>query len=293
MSVNTVEALNAISLLTVHGLITDTEGTDIPIVLHRTVPPLDLVPFLKLDEHFPPEDALGPFTPRPPSTLPERGDLHVQLILGEEKGWGRSSFVHEVARSKRRAEIAREAWFYDELECLQGVVLPRCYGWFEAELAEGQSLGPSTRATRRSSDSESSNPEWRFKKSKQLTEMSHSRSYVSVLLLEKMGGKLPIGVPLGDDLVKGIYDMYGEIAELGVDHRDIRYSNMLAAPQGPTILPSVPSPFTGRIYTHRMIDIESCEKTNGEAWLLTDWQASWVHSIVNNLPDGCIIEPWD
>jgi hypothetical protein len=60
------------------------------------VPPLDLVPLLKLDEHFPPEHALGPFTPRPPATLPEPGDLHVKLILGEEKGWGRSSFVHEV-----------------------------------------------------------------------------------------------------------------------------------------------------------------------------------------------------
>jgi hypothetical protein len=28
---------------------------------------------------------------------------------------------------------------------------------------------------------------------------------------------------------KSIYDMYGENAELGVDHRDIRYSNILAA----------------------------------------------------------------
>ncbi|KAF9505058.1 hypothetical protein BS47DRAFT_1354444 [Hydnum rufescens UP504] len=310
MSVNT--ALNAISALTIHGLITDTEGANIPMILHRTVAPLDLVPLLRLDEGAPPEVVYGPFIPRPPSTLPETGDLHVQLILGDEKGWGRSSFVHEVnvlpaatlpahlpplvlkvARSKRRAEIAREAWFYDELECLQGVVLPRCYGWFEAELAEGQSFSPSTRATGRSSDSEDSNPEWRFEDSKQLTEMSHSRNYVSVLLLEKMGGKLPIGVPLGDDLVKGIYDMYGEIAQLGVDHRDIRYSNMLAAPQGPATLPSLPSPFTGRIYTHRMIDIESCEKTNGEPSILTDWAASWIHSIVRNLPDGCIIEPWD
>jgi len=315
MGVNTVDvsmAPNAISVLTIHGLITDTEGTNIPITLHRTAAPLDLVPFLKLDEFSPPEGALGPFLPRPPSTLPKPGDLHVHLIFGEQQGWGRASFVHEVnvlptialpahlpplvlkvARSKRRAEIAREAWFYDELECLQGVVLPRCYGWFEAELAEGQSFDRCTRVTGRSSYTEKSNPEWRFEKSKQLTEMSHSRNYVSVLLLEKLGGKLPIGVPLGDDLVKGIYDMYGEIGELGVDHRDIRYSNMLAAPEGPTTLPSLPSPFTGRIYTHRIIDIESCEKTNGEPYMLASWQASWVRSIVKNLPKGCVVEPWD
>ncbi|KAF9503791.1 hypothetical protein BS47DRAFT_1355858 [Hydnum rufescens UP504] len=288
MSANTVDvpmALNAISALTIHGLIADTEGTSIPVILHRTVAPLDLVPFLKLSSPDAPELDFVPFIPRPPSTLPEPGDLHVQLIFGEEKGWGRSSFVHEVnvlptttlpahlpplvlkvARSKRRAEIGREAWFYDELECFQGVVLPRCYGWFEAELAEGQSFAHWTGPNRRSSRTESSNPEWLFEGSRQLKEMSHSRNYVSVLLLEKLGGKLPRGVPLADELVKGIYDMYGEIAELGVDHRDIRYSNMLTAPQGPTTLPSLPSPFTGRIYTHRMIDIE------------------WVKGIVRSLP---------
>jgi len=227
-------------------------------------------------------------------------------------GSGRSSFVHEVdvlstralpahlppvvlkvARSNRRAEIAREAWFYDELACLQGVILPRCYGWFEAELAEGQSFRPSTRATRGSSDTEDSNPEWRFKGSKQLTEMSHSRNYVSVLLLEKLGDTLPMGVPLGDELVQGIYDMFGENAELGVDHRDIRYANILAAPEGPTTLPTLPSPFTGRTYKHRIIDLEQCEKTNGETWRLTALQASWVDPIVENIPDGTIVEPWE
>jgi hypothetical protein len=124
--------VNAISALTMHGLITDSDGSSIPIMLHRTVAPLDLVPFLSLAAYG---EAPEPFIPRPPSTLPGPGDVHVQLILGEEKGWGRSSFVHElnvtstlpahlppivlkVARSKRRAEIAREAWFYDELQCL-------------------------------------------------------------------------------------------------------------------------------------------------------------------------------
>ncbi|KAF9505045.1 hypothetical protein BS47DRAFT_580721 [Hydnum rufescens UP504] len=267
--------LNAISALTIHGLITDSDGTNIPITVHRAVAPLDLVPFLNLASVAARDRPPKPYIPRPTSTLPEPGDLHAHLIFGEQKGWGRSSFVHEVnvlptttlpaclpplvlkvARSKRRAEIAREAWFYDELECLQGVVLPRCYGWFEAELMEGQSFGPWMTATRRSSDTESSNPEWRFKGSKQLKEMSESRNYVSVLLLEKVGSTLPMGVPLADDLVQGIYDIFGEIAELGVDHRDIRYSNILAAPQGPATLPSVPSPFTGRIYTHRIIDIE-------------------------------------
>ncbi|KAF9503790.1 hypothetical protein BS47DRAFT_1334772 [Hydnum rufescens UP504] len=313
MSLNTANvpmALNAISALTIHGLITDSDGSNIPVILRRTAAALDLVPFLDLVSVAALDRPRRPYVPRPPSTLPEPGDLHVNLTFGDKKGWGRSSFVHEVnvlptttlpahlpplvlkvARSKRRAEIAREAWFYDELECLQGVVLPRCYGWFEAELTEGQSFGPWT-ATRKSRDTENSNPEWRFKGSK-LKEMSGSRNYVSVLLLEKLGDTLPMGVPLGDELVKGLYDLFGEISELGVDHRDIRYSNILAAPEGPDTLPSLPSPFTGQVYTHRIIDIEQCEKTNGKTWLLTNWQGSWVQRIVSNLPDGIIIEPWD
>jgi hypothetical protein len=92
---------------------------------------------------------------------------------------------------------------------------------------------------------------------------------------------------------KGLYDLFGEISELGVDHRDIRYSNILAAPQGRDTLPGLPSPFTGRVYTHRIIDIEQCEKTNGKTWLLTNWQGSWVQRIVSNLPDGIVIEPWE
>ncbi|KAF9503793.1 hypothetical protein BS47DRAFT_1402052 [Hydnum rufescens UP504] len=99
MSVNTVDvpmALNVISALTIHGLITDSDGTSIPTILHRTVAPLDLVPFLKVGSLAAPEKALRPFIPRPPSTLPEPGDLHVQLTFGEKIGSGRSSFVHEV-----------------------------------------------------------------------------------------------------------------------------------------------------------------------------------------------------
>ena len=86
------------------------------------------------------------------------------------------------------------------MECLQGVVLPRCYGWFEAELVDGQSFGSWYTAGDRSR-TENSNPEWRFKNSERLTEMSRSRNIVSVLLLERLGGTLPVGVPLSDELV--------------------------------------------------------------------------------------------
>ena len=133
----------------------DADGEDTPIELHRSVPPLDLVPFVVAS--YTPNN---PCTPRPPSTLPEPGKIHAHVTMGKRSGSGRIGIVYEVdpvasavmpghlpplvlkiGRSNRRAEISYEAWFYDELECLQGVVLPRSYGWFEAELSKGHTLG--------------------------------------------------------------------------------------------------------------------------------------------------------
>jgi len=185
-------------------LIVDSNDANVPIELHRITAPLDLVPLRDgYGNDLAPED---PFPPRLPSTLPAPGKLHAHLALGEKIGSGRSSIVHnvdilptqalqghlpplvlKVGRLKRRAEIGREAWFYDEMECMQGVILPRCYGWFEAELAEGQTFGSWYTSGRRSSKTEDSNPDWRFEDSSRLLEMSHSRNFVSVLLLERLG----------------------------------------------------------------------------------------------------------
>ena len=163
-----------------------------------------------------------PFVPRPPSTLPEPGTIHAHLALGDKRGSGRSSIVHNVefapaqilpghlpplvlkiGRSNRRAEIAYEAWFYDELECLQGVVLPRCYGWFEAELSKGQTFGAWSQASENRLESEESEYEEGF--TGLLGEMSQSRNYVSVFLLEKLGEPLPFdeyqAVELSEDVV--------------------------------------------------------------------------------------------
>ena len=140
-----------------HGLITDSNDANIPLKLPRITAPLDLVPLWDI---YPQKSYRLAFVPRPPSALPEPGTVHAHLAMGEKSGSGRSSIVHnveilptepllghlpplvlKVGRFERRAEIAREAWFYDEMECMQGVIVPRCYGWFEAELTEGQSFG--------------------------------------------------------------------------------------------------------------------------------------------------------
>ena len=215
------QALNVISTLTVHGLITDSNGTNVPLKLACIAVPLDLDPPWDI---YPRIQHNLVFVPRPPSTCPEPGTVHVHLALGGKRGSGRTSIVHDaeilptkplpehlpplvlkVGRFNCRMEIAREAWFYDELECLQGVVVPRCYGWFEAELMEGQTYGSwytaGHESGEESEDLENLDPESWTKDSERLIEMTCSRNFVSVLLLERLGGNLPLGVPLSDKLM--------------------------------------------------------------------------------------------
>jgi hypothetical protein len=42
--------------------------------------------------------------------------------------------VIKVAARRRSEDLAREAWFYEEMEGLQGVAIARCYGFFTMEI---------------------------------------------------------------------------------------------------------------------------------------------------------------
>lgn len=93
------------------------------------------------------------------STQLSRGTVHLSLVLGAKLGSGRSGVVYEaqvvnnelrprlpplvvkIARPSQRDDIEREKFFYDHLEPLQGVILPRCYGWFEAEATQSVPIG--------------------------------------------------------------------------------------------------------------------------------------------------------
>ena len=122
-----------------HGLVTDSNGANVPLEFPRIAAPVDLVHLWDIYHGRKPDAS---HVPRPSFILPEPGIVHVHLALGEKRGSGRSSIVHnveifltkplpghlpplvlKVGRSKRRDETAREAWFYNEMECLQGVIL--------------------------------------------------------------------------------------------------------------------------------------------------------------------------
>jgi hypothetical protein len=87
--------------------------------------------------------------------------------------------------------------------------------------------------------------------------------------------------------------MSAETGHLGVNVSDIRHANILAAAEGPTSLPALPSPFTGRTYPYRIIDLELSEKINSTPDVVAGLQEGLIERIVINSPYGNIIEPWE
>ena len=91
----------------------------------------------------------GPPT-HPPSKLLPPGNLCLHVSLQERVGQGRVGLVYSIAvgdsnyslpplvlkvTARHHTEnLASEAWFYEEMEYLQGVSIARFYGFFESEI---------------------------------------------------------------------------------------------------------------------------------------------------------------
>ncbi|KZV88093.1 hypothetical protein EXIGLDRAFT_839518 [Exidia glandulosa HHB12029] len=91
-----------------------------------------------------------------------------------------------------------------------------------------------------------------------ITELASVRDRLFVLLLERVGGELERFPTLKDDL----WNAYRVLAHMSINMaRDVKYNNILMAPNSPPGLPSLPSPFTQRTHNIRIIDLELALKT--------------------------------
>lgn len=183
-----------------HGLCIDSDGNDASLVLSRVIPE-PVPPFLFYDI----DGIFAPAPPARPSALPPPGHLQLELTLTSKLGRGRVGHVYASDDSKTKisdpgalvhplvvkvagkdaslsADIAKEAWNYEEMECIQGVAVPRCYGLFQARLPkDGVQVKP-----------------W-FEEDRNRFEITAQNDLVSVLVLERVGGRLTMPQKLSEE----------------------------------------------------------------------------------------------
>lgn len=146
----------------------------------------------------------GGIPPRPESLLPPPGDMHLEISLGKELGSGRAGSVRavnvfspkigtglpklvlKIAHRKRSVNLAQEAWFYEELEQLQGIAVPRCYGFFQAQLEDGYKV----------STWSPYDDDLDTKKKNKGKGPPGGERLLSILVLEKLGSRMPVGKPI-------------------------------------------------------------------------------------------------
>ncbi|KAJ3535022.1 hypothetical protein NM688_g7036 [Phlebia brevispora] len=270
---------------------------------------------------------------RPPSSLPPPGHLSLRLYLGPRLGYGRAGglfppLVAKISRPKMEKELEHEAFYYDEMETIQGIVIPRCYGFFTGVLPSGcllpgesdpardvhsyrvSSDSDESTSSTHASDSElkkatpSESPDWDLpgaavmnsedpEHAQYAYDPSDEPRAVSILLLEQLGDRLPIGEELPVDIEAEVLDMYNHLVELGIDHTDIRHANILEAPICPPGWPSLMSPLTNNAYRYRLVDFDNACKTNRALEFFPGYYQDYVRRLMRGLRMGYVFEPWE
>ncbi|KII84864.1 hypothetical protein PLICRDRAFT_179194 [Plicaturopsis crispa FD-325 SS-3] len=305
MLISSVPAnLNSVAQITLNGIAKDADGGEISITLPRCTPP-PVEPVIDVD--FRPRQ--GGLPERRPSLLPAPGDLSVTLSVTDRIGVGRVGFVYgvsveasssptgqsfsfpplvvKISRQRYTQNMAREAWFYEEMECLQGSAIARCYGFFGTELGNDVRIGLWDK------DEESDDEEEYSPGMEPVKKPLVGPYTLSILVLERLGGRLPLRVFMSAEAKEDMKNIYDDMAELGIFHRDIRWANFLRAPASPPGLPSLPSPFQHRTYTWRVIDFDNSEKNNDEIETHQFSYGQYMELIIINIPYGYPAEPWE
>lgn len=205
----------------IDGVLVDPKGQTVPIEFTRVDVPADLIVPASSEGHHSSSILPNP-PPRPSSRLPPPGNATLRGSLGQYLGDGRTGLVYTLththlsdpttsyanlpsvvlkfARPNRCADLNREAWFYEEMECLQGVALARCYGLFEADVPEGYDVRLLPNGWIVLDEEESPDKYVDEYPHPILTELRERRNRLSVLVLERLGSELPVGEPISPEV---------------------------------------------------------------------------------------------
>ncbi|KAI0322302.1 hypothetical protein OF83DRAFT_1049573, partial [Amylostereum chailletii] len=209
----------------------------------------------------------------------------LDLLLGDQLGQGRTGFVYavlplsgptgpmgsppslvlpplamKIGGRLMRGFIAREACIYDDIERLQGSVVPRCYGYFTADIPSGTRFIWET-----PSASASDKDHWKF--SNRLDgypiNIDVIKNKISVLLLERLTGEIfPTNYTQDEKCADEVYDLFREISHRSIDHLDVAPRNIIRAMPPSPEYPHLPSHTLGKTFRYRIIDFEQSHKHN-------------------------------
>ncbi|KAK7692417.1 hypothetical protein QCA50_004042 [Cerrena zonata] len=243
---------------------------------------------------------------RLPSKLPPPGTMKLSLRLGKKIGYGAAGRIFEatidydhsspelrdmaipplvvkVSRRYKADNLAREAYYYEEMERLQGSIVPRYYGLYEAEISPECDFTPWSKDKLRC-DHGCHHPRDDPSNTQRNPKCCPSPSALNVLIMERMGGQLSLVKDRTKALRSELEALYAHLASIGVDHGDVRYQNILYAPAGPDCLPSLPSPWTKKTYAWRIVDFHVATKTNMSSRRLAFQYNQSIDILLWNLP---------
>ena len=223
------------------------------------------------------------------------------------------------------AALAHDAYYYEFLRPLQGVSIARCYGYFTTQVPSSTSVvhcaggdqgtASINNAPRRPYVGVKRDvPDPRVEKpDSDVEEIEETPDSMSILILERLGGYLPMGVPLSDSLMcvnsifrqnsisgsanrtqtcrKDVTDIYEDLAHMHIWTSDIRYANILSAPPSPPGLPGRVCPIHNRVHEWRLVDFEDARETNICHQIHSTWMEGWLERILSHLPYGWYLNP--
>ncbi|KAH8091765.1 hypothetical protein BXZ70DRAFT_1010964 [Cristinia sonorae] len=212
----------------------------------------------------------------PPSRLPPAGNMHLTLRLGQMLGYGAvgrifsAAFDHDrsdtsltnmlfpplvvkVSSPEMTGALLAEAQNYANMESLQGVTVPYCYGVYVAELPKGSEFLP-----------------WQLKVSDENdidTTKGFSTNLVSILIMERTGGRVSVRRLLSFNRAesKAFYAelaaLYADLADVGMWHCDVTHCNVVKAYKH-SLFREKTSRHWRKPYQYRLVDFHSSARTN-------------------------------
>ncbi|KAK7689959.1 hypothetical protein QCA50_006599 [Cerrena zonata] len=169
--------------------------------------------------------------------------------------------VVKICTSRKYYKTGWEAYNYEEMETLQGSVIPRYYGHFMAVVEPGNSVKVWTIEKRRRQELDHEIPHSEVYESDDEDHIDYPR-VVTILLLERY---TPNPLQLPPKLVHTIREdamlMFAEIAAVGIQHNDIHMHLNNVVQANETYLPTLSSPKYNKKFQWRIIDFGLAQKS--------------------------------